>query len=124
MESHPMKKPTIPSTDEAWEDRSLGADEAFVVVDDSGIESEIDEAAGTQLVSIRLQKAMIDDLKAIGALNGGLGYQTLLKQILQRFIEGEKKKLWNDIVAERLKELKPSPSDTCQKPKPRPRKAA
>ncbi len=62
-----MTKSKIPSADEAWEDRTLGAEEAFAKVAE-GIEDEIDEAAGTQLISIRMQKAMIDDLKAIAAV--------------------------------------------------------
>jgi len=119
-----MGKPTIPSTDEAWEERTLGADEAYVKVDDSATEVEIDEASGTQLVSIRMQKAMIEDLKLIGAINGGLGYQTLMKQILQRFIDSEKKKIWNDVMAEKMKEIKASASDGCEKPKHKPQRKA
>ncbi len=47
-----------------------------------------------------------------------------MKQILQRFIEGEKKKIWNDIVSEKLKAHKAT-SDGCEKTKaPRQRKAA
>ena len=118
-----MSKSKILSTDDAWDNRTLGAEEAYVKLDDSGIEDEIDEAVGTQLISIRMQRSMIDDLKAIATFNNEIGYQTLIKQILQRFVEGEKKKIWNDIVAKKLKVHKPS--DGCEKPKaPRQRKAA
>jgi hypothetical protein len=114
---------TIPSTDEAWDERILGADEAFVKVDDGDIDKEIDEAAGTQLISIRMQKSMIEDLKAICALNGGMGYQTLMKQMLQRFIDGEKKQFWNAMVAEKLKEQQ-AQAECATKPSTRKRKAA
>lgn len=119
-----MTKSKIPSTDEAWENRTLGAEEAYVKVDESGIENEIDEAAGTQLISIRMQRSMIDDLKAIATFNNEIGYQTLMKQILQRFIEGEKKKIWNDIVSEKLRVQKTG-REGCEKTKaPRHQKAA
>ena len=118
-----MNKSPIPSTDEAWEERALGADENYVKAVDEAVENEIDEAAGTHLVSIRMQKAMIEDLKVIGALNGGLGYQTLMKQILQRFIDGEKKQLWNSMVAEKLKAQQPN-KECATKAKQKQRKAA
>ena len=52
----------IVSSDEAWEDRHLGADENFVERAPDALESAADEAAGTTLISIRMQKSMIDDL--------------------------------------------------------------
>jgi hypothetical protein len=99
-----MNKRTIPATDEAWEDGLLGTDEQFVAVADTNAEAAIDEAAGTQLISIRIPKAMLNDLKVIAANNKGIGYQTLMKQVMQRFIDGEKKQFWNEYVAEKIKE--------------------
>ncbi|MBV2184333.1 MAG: BrnA antitoxin family protein [Rhizobium sp.] len=99
-----MNKRTIPATDEAWEDGKLGRDESFVAVADVSIEDAVDEAAGTQAISIRLPKAMINDIKVIAARNKGIGYQTLMKQILQRFIDCEKKQIWNEYVAKMMKE--------------------
>lgn len=91
----------ILSTDEAWENRELGADEAYVgVVKASDL--PIDAAAGTQLISIRLGVSMIEDLKLIAQING-IGYQTLMKQVLGRFVEREKKAIWNQIVSKQLK---------------------
>ncbi|MDP2267292.1 MAG: hypothetical protein Q8J70_12130 [Thiobacillus sp.] len=107
-------KSKIPSTDEAWENRTLGAEEAYVQVADASIENEFDEASGTQLISIRMQKTMIDELKVIAMLNNDIGYQTLIKQMLQRFIEAEKKKVWNEMVAEKLKSHR---ADACEKSK-------
>ena len=99
-----MNKLTIPATDEAWEDGLLGTDEQFVAVADTNTEAAIDEAAGTQLISIRLSKAMLNDLKVIAAHNKGIGYQTLMKQVMQRFIDCEKKQFWNEYVAKKIKE--------------------
>lgn len=119
-----MTKRTIPSTDEAWDDRSLGADENFVEVAPADLEKAADEASGTQLISIRMQKTMIDDFKAIAARNKGIGYQTLMKQILQRFIDGEKRHLWNEFVANKLKEESAAPTGQQEHPKTRTQKVA
>lgn len=99
-----MSKQTIVSTDEAWEERTLGADSESVKVVEKAQEDSIDEAAGTQLISIRLQKSLIEDFKTIASLNNGIGYQTLMKQILQRFVDSEKKRIWNELVSEKLNE--------------------
>lgn len=119
-----MSKRTIPATDEAWDDRSLGADENFVAVADEKLSAAADEASGTQLISIRMQKAMIDDLKAIASNHGNLGYQTLMKQILQRFIDGERRIIWNEFVSQKLKEEQQTKDDPAGKPSVRDRKAA
>ena len=62
-------------------------------------------AAANQLVSIRMPQSMIDSMKAIAAANGNIGYQTLIKQLLQRFIEGEKKRLWNEYISAQTQKL-------------------
>lgn len=99
-----MSKQTIPDTDEAWDEKALGADENFVEVADQNTEETIDEAAGTQLISIRMQKSMIEDFKMIASFNNGIGYQTLMKQILQRFVDSERKRIFRELIAEKMKE--------------------
>lgn len=96
------QKGKIPSTDEAWEDGLLGRDEEFVKRANDGLESKIDEAAELQPISIRLQKSLIDDFKLIAELNG-IGYQTLMRQILKRFADCEKKRILRDVVSEAAK---------------------
>lgn len=91
----------IPSTDEAWDNRDLGADEAFIGTVKAS-ELEVDASAGTKLISIRLGVSMIDELKLIGKING-IGYQTLVKQVLRRFVECERKVIWNQVVSNKLK---------------------
>lgn len=46
------------------------------------------EKLGLQPISIRLQKDLIENLKMIATTNG-IGYQTLIKQILNRFVRSE-----------------------------------
>lgn len=120
-----MNKRTIPASDEAWDERALGADENFVAVADESLTAAANEAAGTQLISIRMQKAMIDDLKAIAAQHNGIGYQTLMKQILQRFIDGERRMMWNEFVSQKLREEDSQQADpVVPKAKQKDRKAA
>ena len=97
-----MTKASIRASDEAWDDETLGADADYMKVADDALESAVDEAAGTRLISIRLQKSMIESFKAIAAANKGIGYQTLMKQILHRFIDCEMRRVCNEHIAEQM----------------------
>ena len=90
----------IPDSDDAWESGQLGraADHARPAAED--IEKAIDSSLRLQLISIRLQQSLIEDLKAIASLNG-IGYQPLMRQILKRFVDGEKKRIARGRVAGR-----------------------
>jgi hypothetical protein len=90
----------IPGSDEAWETGLLGRDEAFVGVADEALDAVIDHSLELQPISIRLQKSLIEDLKAIAKLNG-LRYQTLVRQVLTRFADYEKKNLLRQLASER-----------------------
>ncbi|MBH0073876.1 hypothetical protein I6E78_18190 [Pseudoalteromonas sp. NZS127] len=81
----------IESTIEAWDNRELGCDEAHVETVEIS-EEIINESLALQMISIRLQKTLIEDLKMIGQLNG-IGYQPLIRQVLKRFADSEKKQL-------------------------------
>lgn len=74
----------IDSTPEAWESRQLGADESTVRRSSPESEAALDAALGLQLISIRLPKQLIDVYKLIAA-HHGVGYQPLMRDILQRF---------------------------------------
>ena len=89
-------KAKIEGTAEAWESGKLGRDGKFaesVEID----EGTVDEALELQMISIRLQKSLIDDFKLIGKING-IGYQTLMRQILKRFADSEIKRLLRECV--------------------------
>ncbi|MBB4844677.1 hypothetical protein HNP55_003221 [Paucibacter oligotrophus] len=88
----------IAGTVEAWETEQLGADAAHAKIA-TDHEDEIDAALELQPISIRLQKSLIENLKALGQLNG-IGYQPLVRQILTRFVECEMKNLLKQRVAE------------------------
>ena len=57
-----------------------------------------------QAISIRLQKKLVDDFKVLAELNG-IGYQTLMKQVLNRFIQSEMKRIANQHMFEMKSEL-------------------
>lgn len=85
----------IEGTEEAWETRELGADEDFVKAvpfDDEAIDGAIE----LKMISIRLPQSLLAELKMIAQLHG-LGYQPLMKQVLKRFVECEKKQLLREI---------------------------
>lgn len=86
----------IIGTPEAWDERLLGADEQFVAVASDGEDSAVDDALGLKLISIRLPGSLIDDFKNIATINGGMGYQTLMRQVLKRFAAAELKMIARD----------------------------
>ena len=75
----------IESTDTAWEDRQLGASAEHAKVDPSEHLNALNDALGMQMISIRLPKEMIEAYKLIAA-HHGVGYQPLMRDILQRFV--------------------------------------
>lgn len=82
----------IVGTPEAWEDGSLGREEEFVRVSKNVDGAALDAAAGLQPISIRLQKSLIEDFKMIAEING-IGYQPLIRQVLKRFADSEKRRI-------------------------------
>lgn len=88
----------IEDTIEAWEDGSLGRDEAFVKVSSELSEDQINSSVGLKLISIRLQESLIEDLKLVAKLNG-IGYQPLMRQVLNRFVNSEKKILLQEVAS-------------------------
>lgn len=76
---------------EAWDERLLGADAQFVATVEPEADSAVDKALGLKLISIRLPCSLIDDFKNIATINGSMGYQTLMRQVLQHYAASELK---------------------------------
>ena len=76
----------IEGTDEAWEDGTLGASAAHVAPASAEMEAAIDSALGMQAISIRLPKQLVDAYRLISA-HHGIGYQPLMRDILQRWVK-------------------------------------
>lgn len=83
-----------------WESGALGESPEHARVA-TGSRQEVDDALGLQLISIRLQKQLIGDLKAI-AEHHGIGYQPMIRDLLNRFVDSE----MQQILVQRLAELK------------------
>jgi hypothetical protein len=87
-----------------WVTGKLGRDEAFVAKASPEKERSLDEALGLQMISIRLQKQLIEDLKFISTAHG-IGYQPLIRDILSRFVVHEKKQIIREAMERRELEM-------------------
>lgn len=96
----------IQGTDEAWESRELGASEAHATRAPQELESRIEEALGMQMISIRLEKSLIESFKMLAEYHG-VGYQPLMRDALRRFAEGELKSIAFGVVASQRKSKQP-----------------
>lgn len=94
-----------------WENGELGDSEEFdrpstmaaelkkLLNGVSEISSEDCTKPKMQLISMRLPTTLIADLKNIGEVEN-LGYQTLAREVLTRFVEAESRKKLNKLLAQ------------------------
>lgn len=77
---------------ELWETRQLGAsaEHAKPVSDEE--DKAIDDAMGLHLLSFRIQKTVIEQLKQLAKLEG-IGYQPLMRQVLTKYVRENEHKL-------------------------------
>ena len=80
----------IKDTEQAWDARTLGAEAEFVGVADVSHDQALEEALDLQAISIRLPKDLIRNYKLIAEFHG-VGYQPLMRNVLQRFVPEELK---------------------------------
>ncbi len=100
-------KAKILGTDEAWESEKLGADEKFARAVDGALTKQIDESLGMQMISIRLDKSLIESFKMLGEFHG-VGYQPLMRDALKRFADSEMKCIVSGLVESQKKDQKRS----------------
>jgi len=94
---------TISNSEENWDNGVLGREEEFVKIAESISVSDMQDMLELQLISIRLQKGMIRDLKSIAKHNNLGGYQPLIRRVLERYIDAEMKMIARDKLSEELK---------------------
>jgi predicted DNA binding CopG/RHH family protein len=82
----------IEGTIEAWEEGKLGNSETHARPSKTVTGDMVNEALGLQMISIRLEKELIDLLKAIAKIHG-IGYQPLIRDQLHRFANAEARSL-------------------------------
>ena len=83
---------TIDNTAEAWETGALGRDETFAQRAPEALQQQVEDAAGMQAISIRLDKSLIEDFKHMAKVHG-VGYQPLMRDALKRFADAEMRRL-------------------------------
>ena len=96
-----MKKKLAPVTAQecVWESGELGVSREHARPASDEHQKALDEHVGLQMISIRLQKNLIDGLKII-AEKEGVGYQPLIRRVLVRFVDSEFKRMVQDMVLE------------------------
>ncbi len=96
---------------EKWEKRELGAAEKYAAPSAKDESDAVDSALGLQLISIRLQGSLIEDLKEL-AVQEGLGYQPLMRMVLTRYVKENEHKLVNHKVLRERAKFKEAIEDT------------
>jgi uncharacterized protein (DUF4415 family) len=95
------KKIKIENSAEAWESGQLGSDIKHARTVDKKFDAQIDEALGLQMISIRLEKDLIESYKLLGT-KYDTGYQPVMREALKRFVEGEFKLIASKAPEKRL----------------------
>jgi hypothetical protein len=95
-----------------WEKGALGASEEYAVPRSADEDRAVDESLELQMISIRLPKALIEEMKFL-AEREGLGYQPLMRRVLMRFAQGEMKSIAVDqaLMARKAGAQAPEPED-------------
>ena len=101
--THPVNETISDNSSDNWTKISIDGEEESFSASATMHKDLIEAIAGrngekTQLVSIRMSESLIEDLKCIGKKEN-LGYQTLAKNVLKRFVDAELRKELNEIRA-------------------------
>jgi predicted DNA binding CopG/RHH family protein len=86
-----MKKPRMSEEElnnesDAWDRGDLGRSVEYAKPSSKEFDAEIDEALGLQPITIRLQRPLIAELKAMAKENG-LGYQPFVRLVLTQYVK-------------------------------------
>lgn len=87
---------------EKWESGEYGKSMEHARVVDEAVSDALDESLGLQLVSIRLQRSLIKNLKLIAKYRG-VAYQPLVRDLLNRFATSELKDIFHELEAAQRK---------------------
>lgn len=88
MRDHNLEKSI--EQDDRWDNRELGASEEYAerVERDEDIEEKLNESNHLRTIHLRLEHELICELERIANYHG-LGYQTMTRQLLKRFVNCE-----------------------------------
>ena len=85
-------------SEDPWDAGELGRSEEHVIVANPVVCTAVDESLGLQLISIRLQRALIANLKLVATYRG-IAYQPMIRDLLNRFVVSEMKDIMHELVA-------------------------
>ncbi|MFA5662415.1 hypothetical protein [Castellaniella sp.] len=88
----------IQGSEEAWDDRTLGASEEHAELAPKELQQQVEEALAMQMISIRLPKQVVTLFKALAEIQG-VGYQPMMREALTRFAEGEARHLVMELAS-------------------------
>lgn len=92
-----------------WEAGELGLSVEHAVAAPESVEREIDDALGLQMISVRLPRKLIEDLKLI-ASKEGIGYQPLMRRVLMRFAHAEFRAMAREQLVSSLNQCEDEPT--------------
>lgn len=81
----------IEGSTENWETGELGISVEHASRSTVTLQDQMDEACGLKAISIRLEEDLIEDLKLFAEFEQ-IKYQPLIRKVLHRFVEGERKR--------------------------------
>lgn len=96
-----------------WEKFDEDLTEAHVSLVPPEEEAEIEKALELQMISIRLQKSLITNLKLIADFHK-IGYQPLIRDLLNRFVRSELAIVLKDMIEQRKAVLEKMQEETKQ----------
>ncbi len=77
---------------ELWESKKLGASAQHAKPNSKQEDKNLDDSMGLQLLTIRVQKELIEQFKNLAKLEG-IGYQPLMRQVLTRYARENEQRL-------------------------------
>jgi predicted DNA-binding ribbon-helix-helix protein len=86
----------VPDEKDPWDSGELGRDAKYVACAPEELKKEIESALELQMISIRLQKELISELKLIADYRG-ISYQPLIRDVLSRFARAEIRQIASEL---------------------------
>lgn len=101
---------TTPEARDPWESGDLGQSLEHAAVATIEEMQQVDDSLGLQLVSIRLQRKLVSTLKMIAA-HHGIGYQPMIRDLLNRFAASEMQQILQAQLAEAQRQAEAAGGD-------------
>jgi uncharacterized protein (DUF4415 family) len=86
--SRKSKEAEIQNTAEAWENGELGREAMHAEVSPKDVGIQVDEALDLEIISIRLEKDLIESFKILGK-KYDISYKPLMRHALKSFIQSQ-----------------------------------